>query len=191
MSRVHINWFDQTIDITQLKGKPLPTVGCKMKNLRKAQESVWINKTLAKVRLDSDNENGLVYSMICNVKQSLLKDPSLSVGRYKVFFKKPKFVCNHQMIHSLPFDFVKNLRVGVVTKFPWDFIKSVRNDALCAETNHIRSIQLWRSIAIDFSSKKKEQKLLYYWAKVEEGASTKKTSIKMMYLHQNEAMFAL
>ena len=53
-----------------------------MKNLREAQESVWINKTLAKVCLDSDKENGRVYSMICNVKQALLKDPSLIVGRY-------------------------------------------------------------------------------------------------------------
>ncbi len=51
----------------------------KMKNLRKAQESVWINKTLAKVRLDSDNGNSRVYSMICNVKQVLLKDQSLVV----------------------------------------------------------------------------------------------------------------
>ena len=42
-----------------------------------------------------------------------------------------------------------------------------------------------------FSSKKEEQKLLYYQAKVEEGASTRKLSIKTVYLHQNEAMFAL
>ena len=61
-----------------------------MKNLREAQESVWINKTLAKVRLDSYNENGHVYSMICNVKQALLKDPSLSVGRYKFFFQEAR-----------------------------------------------------------------------------------------------------
>ena len=95
------------------------------------------------------------------------------------------------MICSLPFDFVKKLTVGVETNLPRDFIKSVQNDALCAETNHIRSIQLWRSIAINFSYKKKEQKLIYYWAKVEEGASTKKPSIKTVYLHQNEATFAL
>ena len=66
------------------------------------------------------------------------------------------------MICSLPFDFFQKLSVGVVTNLPWDFIKSVRNDALRAETNHIRSTQLCRSIAVDFSSKKKEQKLLYY-----------------------------
>ena len=74
---------------------------------------------------------------------------------------------------------------------PQDYIKAVRNDALRAETNHILSIQWWRSIAMDFASKKKEQKLLYYRAEVEEGDSTKKTSIKTMYLHQNEATFAL
>ncbi len=95
------------------------------------------------------------------------------------------------MIQSLPFNFVKQLTVGVETNFPRDYIKAVQNDALRAETNHIRSIQLWRSIAMDFSTKQKEQKLLYYRAKVEEGASTKKTSIKMVYLHQNEATFAL
>ncbi len=65
--KTHFNWFDKTVDITKLKGKPPPMFGCKIKNLRKAQESVWINKTLTKVRLDSDNENGRVYSMICNV----------------------------------------------------------------------------------------------------------------------------
>ena len=66
------------------------------------------------------------------------------------------------MICSLPFDFVKKLTVGVETNLPWDFIKSVRNDAFRAERNHIRSIQLWRSIAIDFFLKKKEQKMVYY-----------------------------
>ncbi len=44
-----------------------------MKILREAQESVWINKTLAKVCLDSDNDIGCVYSMICDVKQALVK----------------------------------------------------------------------------------------------------------------------
>ena len=34
------------------------------------------------------------------------------------------------MIHSLPFDFVKNLKVGVETNLPRDFIELVRNDAL-------------------------------------------------------------
>ena len=58
------------------------------------------------------------------------------------------------MIRSLPFDFVKKLSVGVVTNLPRNFIKSVQNDALRAETNHIRSIQLWRSIAIDFLPKR-------------------------------------
>ena len=77
------------------------------------------------------------------------------------------------------------------TNLPRGFIKSVRNDALHATTSHIRRIQLWRSIAIDFSSKKKQQKMFYYRAEVEEGASTKKTSIKMVYLCQNEATFAL
>ena len=33
--------------------------------------------------------------------------------------------------------------------------------------------------------------MLYYWAEVEEGASTRTPSIKTVYLHQNEATFAL
>ncbi len=77
------------------------------------------------------------------------------------------------------------------TNLPWDFIEAVQNDSLRAEKNHIRSIQLWRSIAMNFSTKQKEQQLLYYWAEVEEGAFTKTPSIKMVYLHQNEATFAL
>jgi hypothetical protein len=153
--KTHLNWFDKTIDITEFKAKPTPIVGRKMKNLCKAQESVWINKTLAKVSLVSDFDNVHVYSIICDVKQALLKDPTLSVGWYKVFFDKPEFVCSHQMILSLPFDFVKKLTVGVETNLPRDLIKSVRNDALRAETNHKQSIRLWRSIAIDLSYKKR------------------------------------
>ena len=82
-------------------------------------------KTLAKVRLDSDNDNGCVYSMICDVKQALLKDPLLSAGRYKVFFNRPEFVCSHQIIQSLIFEFVTKLTVGVETNLPRDFIKAV------------------------------------------------------------------
>ena len=111
-----------------------------MKNLLEAQESILINKTLSKVSLDSDNNNGRVYSMICDVKQALLKDPSLSGGRYRFFFNKPEFLCSHQMICSLPFDFVKKMSVGVETNLPRDFIKSVQNDALRATTSHICSI---------------------------------------------------
>ncbi len=75
--------------------------------------------------------------MKCDVTQVLLKEPSLSAGRFKVFFNKPEFVCSHQMICSLPFEFVKQLKVGAATNLPWDFIKAVQNDALRAETNHI------------------------------------------------------
>ncbi len=78
-----------------------------------------------------------------------------------VFFNKPEFVCSHQMIQSLPFDVVNQLKVGVETNLPRDFVKAVQNDSLRAETNHICSIQLWRSIAMNFSTKQKEQKLLY------------------------------
>ena len=67
------------------------------------------------------------------------------------------------------------------TNLPWYFIKSVQNDALRAETNHIQSIQLWRSVAMYLTTKKIVQKLLYYRAEVEEGASTKKSSIKTVY----------
>ena len=88
--------------------------------------------------------------MICNVKQVLLKNPSFSEGRYMVLFNKPKFECSHQMICSLPFDLGKNLKVGVETNLPQDFIESVRSDEVCAETNHIQSIQLWQSITINF-----------------------------------------
>ena len=124
-----------------------------MKKIHEAQESVWINKTLAKVCLDSDTIFGCVYSMICDVKQALGKDPSLSEGWYKVFFNKPEFLCSHQMIQSLPFKFVEQLKVGVETNLPCDYIKAVQNDALRAETNHIQSIQLWKSIAMYLTPK--------------------------------------
>ncbi len=79
--KTHFNWFDKRAKMTEDKGKPQQMLGHKLKNLLEAQESVWINKTLAKVRLDSDNDNARVYSMICEVKQALVKDPSLRVGR--------------------------------------------------------------------------------------------------------------
>ena len=38
--KTHFNWFDKTVDISKLKGKPPPMIGRKLKDLRKAQESV-------------------------------------------------------------------------------------------------------------------------------------------------------
>ena len=115
-------------------------------------------KTLAKVRLDYDNDYGRVNSIICDVKQHIAKDPSLAEGRYKIFFNQPEIECSHQMIRSLQFDFVNDLRIGVETNLPWDYNKAVRSDAVRAETNHVCSIQLWRSVVIDFSAKKKNIK---------------------------------
>ena len=60
-----------------------------------AQESIWINKTLAKVRLDHDNDYGHVYSMICDVKSHIAKDPTLLNGPHKIFFNNPEFECSH------------------------------------------------------------------------------------------------
>ena len=76
--KTHLNRFDKTIDLTKFKAKPPPIFGFKMKNLRKTQESVWINKTLAKVCLDSDNDNGrvLFHDMRCetsSIKGSIAK----------------------------------------------------------------------------------------------------------------------
>ena len=152
--KTHMNWFDKTLDPKKVKDKLPPIAARKIKDLREAQESIWIMKTLAKVRLDYDNDYGRVYSMICDVKQHIAKDPSLAEGRYKIFFNQPEFECSHQMIRSLPFDFVNDLRVGVETNLPRDYIKAVRLDAVRAETNHVGSIQLWRSVSIDFLAKK-------------------------------------
>ena len=46
-------------------------------------------------------------------------------------------------------------------------------------------------LQLTFLQRKKEHKLLYHWAEVEEGASTRKLSTKTVYLHQNEATFSL
>ena len=46
-------------------------------------------------------------------------------------------------------------------------------------------------LQLTFPPKTKKLKLLYYQAEVEECASTKKTSIKTVYLKHNEATFAL
>ena len=65
------------------------------------------------------------------------------------------------------------------------------NDALRAETNHIQSIQLWRSIAIDFSYKKNKKKCYIIGLKLRRALLLKKPSIKTVYLYHNKATFAL
>jgi hypothetical protein len=46
--KTHTNLFEKTIDITKCKAKTPEIFGRKMKILRKAQESIWINKTLSR-----------------------------------------------------------------------------------------------------------------------------------------------
>ena len=116
--KTHMNWFDKTIDLKKVTDRLLPIAARKIKDLREAQESIWIMKSLAKVCLDYDNNCDRVYSMICGVKQHIAKDPSLTEGRYKIFFNQPEFECSHQMIRSLPFDFVNDLKIGVEMNLP-------------------------------------------------------------------------
>ena len=47
------------------------------------------------------------------------------------------------------------------------------------------------ALQLTFQTKRKCKHFLYYRAEAEEGASTKTPSIKTVYLHQNEATFAL
>ena len=62
--KTHINWFDKTIEPKKMKNKPPPVYAQKFVNLREAQESIYINKTLSTVRLEYDNNVGRVYDVL-------------------------------------------------------------------------------------------------------------------------------
>ena len=191
--KTHINWFDKTLDAKKFINKKPPPLARRIKTLTEAQESIWINRTLSKVRLDYDNDFGRVYSMICDVKNFIDKDPTLLTGPHKIFFNNPEFECSHQMIRSLPFQFVNKLVEGVATDLPRDYIKSIRRDVLNAECNHIRSITLWRSIAhLDvFKKRNPMTKSLIYRVETEDVAVSRKTSTKTVYMSGKDATLAL
>ena len=92
--KIHINWFDKTLDAKKFIHKKPPPLARRIKTLTEAQESIWINRTLSKVRLDHDNDFGRVYSMICDVKNYIDKDPTLLKGPHKIFFNNPEFECS-------------------------------------------------------------------------------------------------
>ena len=197
--KTHLNWFDKTLDAKKFINNKAPTLARRIKTLSEAQESIWINRTLSKVRLDHDNDFGRVYSMICDVKKVIDKDPTLlQTGPHKIFFNNPEFECSHQMIRSLPFQFVNKLSKGVATDLPRDYIKSIRRDVLNAECNHIRSITLWRSMAQIYFIKKRNHmmksemmKSLIYRVETEDVAVSRKTSIKTVYMSGKDATLAL
>ena len=76
-NKTHINWLDKTIDAKKITNKKPPPLMRWINTLMEAQESIWINKTLAKVQLDHDNDFGRIYSMICDVKSLIVNDPTL------------------------------------------------------------------------------------------------------------------
>ena len=103
------------------------------------------------------------------------KDKSLLNGKFKLFFNKSEFECSHQMICSLPFKFVSNLKFGEDTPLPQEYLKSLHADAAHAKKNHIRSIQLWKHSAfVEDKLPLHLEKNLVYQAEVEDGSVTKK-----------------
>lgn len=134
-----------------------------------------------------------VYSMICDVKNLVQKDPTLLHGPHKIFFNNPEFECSHQMIRSLPFQFVNKLEIGVATDLPRDFIKSVCRDVIFAKVNHICSIQLWRSLS--YLSEEKEginlSKKMIYCVETEDVSVTRTTLIKTVFMSGNDATLSL
>ena len=86
-----------------MKNKPPPNYAQKFVNLHKAQESIYINKTLLTVRLEFDNDIGRVYIMCCDVADLIAKDGSLLNGPHKAFFENPQFECSH---HTKPSFFI-------------------------------------------------------------------------------------
>ena len=120
-------WFDKPKGGTESKTSGV-LHGRTISSMAEAVETVWILRTLHSVRLLYDNENGRGYSMTCNVRDVVMRNPHLLDGPMKSFFQNPTFECSNSFIASLPFDFVKRLRIGKDTQLPADWRAAVKKD---------------------------------------------------------------
>jgi hypothetical protein len=82
--------------------------------------------------------------MSCNVRDVVTRNPQLLDGPMKSFFQNPTFECSNSLVASLPFDFVKKLRIGKDAHLPSHWRVAVKKDAQHSSSGNIKSIQLWR-----------------------------------------------
>jgi hypothetical protein len=78
------------------------------------------------------------------VEAATTADPTLLTGDHRAFYNKPTFECGNNMIISLPFSFIENMRVGVPKELPLNWKRQVKTDAMNANLAQIKGMQLWR-----------------------------------------------
>jgi hypothetical protein len=137
------DWFDKRKGGTNSNTSGV-LHGRTISSAAEAIESLWILRTLHSVHLLYDNKNGRGYSMSCNVRDVVMRNPQLLDGPMMSFFQNPTFECSNSLVASLPFDFVKKLRIGKDAHLPSDWRAAVKKDAQHSSSGNIKSIQLWR-----------------------------------------------
>jgi hypothetical protein len=65
-------------------------------------------------------------------------------GKHRDFFALPEFVAAESLDRSLPFCFVEGMKVGKTKKIPSKYLSRTNKNAKQAESEVIRSVQLWR-----------------------------------------------
>ena len=127
-----------------------------------AQESIIIMKTASSVTLEYENdEMGRGYQLTCNVEDIIRHNPNVLTGPNKSLYSQPTFACSNAIITSLPFQFVKNLRVGKPQNIPKAWKSLAHKNAMRAESGIMTSIQLWRHISCPDESDKFLKKRIY------------------------------
>ena len=92
-------WFDKPKGGTQSNTSGV-LHGRTISSMAEAVETAWILRTLHSVRLLYDNENGRGYSMTCNVRDVVTRNPHLLDGPMKAFFQNPTFECSNSLVAS-------------------------------------------------------------------------------------------
>jgi len=124
---------------------------------------------------------------IVEMDDILKKNPDIRNGPLKLFFDEPTFECSNSLIASLPFAFVKGLRLGKEVHFPKDWKLAVKNDAQQAGSKNIISMQLWRHRKIFCDNNKTSVDRIY---RVEYNDSTiGKKSTKVAFVKEKVATF--
>jgi len=191
--KICMTWFtntnasdDDEIDVKTIKNN---YYGRNISSMLEAEETLIILKTLSSIVLEYENDSGRGYSMRCKVDDIIKKNPSVLKGPHKSFYENPNFECSNAMITSLPFEFVKKLRVGTPHSLPPDWLRALRNDAKSAESSNIKSIQLWchRRIMVNDNETKIDRIYLIEKEEYDRG----KLSIKQSVVKEKIATFYL
>lgn len=159
----------------------------KISSYEEAQESIIIMKTASSVTLEyEDEEKGRSYLLTCNVDDIVRHNPGVLTGEHESLYSKPTFACSNSIITSLPFQFVKNLRVGKPQNIPKTWKALAIKDAMHAESSIMTSIQLWRHMSCQGENSKISIERIY--RATYEIVSKGKISMKTAFIREKDAI---